>query len=163
MYDSAHGCMTERDLYSVLGIAKTASGDEIKEAYRKLAFELHPDRNSSPNAGERFREISNAYSVLSDPGKRALYDALPPEKYDDPWEEAFRYPQEREAATRGSRSYEALRSAHRQEVINTTVTLIFFLILLNAIPSWVFGSWLIIFNALFLLCIAISIYQWFAV
>jgi|GEM_PF-4677654 len=155
--------MTERDYHSLLGVAKTASGDEIKEAYRKLAFELHPDKNSSPDAEERFKEISNAYSVLSDPGKRALYDGLDPERYDDPWEEAFRYPQEREAATRGSKSYEALRSAHREEVIKTTVTLIFFLILLNAIPSWVFGSWLIIFNAFFLLSIAICIYEWFAV
>ena len=160
MYDSAHGCMTERDYYSVLGIGKTASVDDIKDAYRKLAFELHPDRNSSPEAEERFKEISNAYSVLSDPGKRALYDALNPERYEDPWE-VFRHPQERKAATRQSRSYDALRSAHREEVIKTTVTLIFFLILLNAIPFWVFGSWLIIFNILFLLCIAISIYQWF--
>jgi len=152
--------MTEEDYYSVLGVAKTASGDEIKEAYRKLAFELHPDRISSPDAEERFKEISNAYSVLSDSGKRALYDALDPERYDDPWE-VFRYPQEREAATRESRNYEAYRSAHRQEVIKTTGTLLFFLILLNAIPSWVLGSWLIIFDALFLLAIAISIYQWF--
>lgn len=88
---------------------------------------------------------------------------MDPGTYDDPWEEVFRYPQQHEAPARESRNYEAYRSAHREEVIKTTVTLIFFLILLNAIPSWVFGSWLVIFNILFLLCIAISIYQWFNV
>ncbi len=154
--------MTESDFYSVLGVAKTASRGEIKKAYKKLALDHHPDRNRSPDAEERFKEISNAYSVLSDPGKRALYDALDHEKYDDPWE-VFRYQQEREAATRESWNYEAYRSAHREEVIKTTGTLIFFLILLNNIPSWVLGPWFIIFNAFILLSLAISIYQWFDV
>jgi len=94
--------MTERDFYDVLGVAKSASDHDIKEAYRKLAFEHHPDRNRSPEAEERFKEISEAHSVLSDPEKRALYDALGPEKYDDP-REVFRYQQEREAALRGTR------------------------------------------------------------
>ncbi len=154
--------MTERDFYDVLGVAKSASDHDIKEAYRKLAFEHHPDRNRSPEAEERFKEISEAHSVLSDPEKRALYDALGPEKYDDP-REVFRYQQEREAALRERRDYEAWKSAHREEVSETTVVLLFFLILLNLIPSWVLGLWFIIFDAFLLLSLAISIYQWFDV
>jgi len=154
--------MTERDFYDVLGVAKSASDHDIKEAYRKLAFEHHPDRNRSPEAEERFKEISEAHSVLSDPEKKALYDALGPEKYDDP-REVFRYQQEREAALRERRDYEAWKSAHREEVSETTVVLLFFLILLNLIPSWVLGLWFIIFDAFLLLSLAISIYQWFDV
>ena len=104
--------MTERDFYDVLGVAKSASGHDIKEAYRRLAFEHHPDRNRSPEAEQRFKGVSEAYSALSDPEKRALYDALGPEKYDDP-REVFRYQQEREAAMRETRDYEAWKSARR--------------------------------------------------
>ena len=154
--------MTERDFYDVLGVAKSASDHDIKEAYRKLAFEHHPDRNRSPEAEERFKEISEAHSVLSDPEKRALYDALGPEKYDNP-REVFRYQEEREAALRDTRDYEAWKSAHREEVSETTGVLLFFLILLNLIPSWVLGPWFITFDAFLLLSLAISIYQWFDV
>ena len=154
--------MAERDFYNVLGVMKSASGHDVKEAYRRLAFELHPDRNRSPEAEQRFKEVSEAYSVLSDPEKRALYDALGPEKYDDP-REVFRYQQEREAAMRETRDYEAWKSAHREEVAKTTATLLFFLVLLNLIPSWVLGPWFIVFNAFLLLSLAISIYQWFDV
>ena len=154
--------MTERDFYDVLGVEKTASDHDIKEAYRKLAFEHHPDRNRSPEAERRFKAISEAYSVLSDPEKRALYDALGPEKYDNP-REVFRYQQEREAAIRETRNYEAWKSAHREEVAKTTAPLLFFLVLLNLIPSWVLGPWHVIFNAFLLLSLAISIYQWFDV
>ncbi len=67
--------MTEkRDYYDVLGVSKSASLDEIKRAYRKLALEWHPDRNKSPEANERFKEINEAYEVLSDPKKRETYD-----------------------------------------------------------------------------------------
>ncbi len=62
------------DFYSVLGISKTASKDEIKSAYRKLALQWHPDRNNSKEAEEKFKEISEAYAVLSDESKRAEYD-----------------------------------------------------------------------------------------
>lgn len=63
-----------RDHYEVLGVARTATADEIKRAHRKLAKEFHPDQNKSPGAAERFREAQEAYEVLSDPKKRSLYD-----------------------------------------------------------------------------------------
>jgi molecular chaperone DnaJ len=63
------------DFYSVLGVAKTASDDEIKKAYRKLAMQYHPDRNNGASeAEEKFKEITEAYDVLRDPNKRAAYD-----------------------------------------------------------------------------------------
>ena len=65
---------TKRDYYEVLGVQKNASQDEIKSQYRKLALKFHPDRNKSPEAPEHFKEISEAYAVLSDPEKRKIYD-----------------------------------------------------------------------------------------
>ena len=62
------------DYYVLLGCARTASETEIKKAYRKLAMEYHPDRNSAPEAEGRFKEITEAYEVLRDPQKRAAYD-----------------------------------------------------------------------------------------
>lgn len=64
----------KRDYYEVLGVSKTSSSDEIKKQYRKLALKFHPDRNQSSDAGEHFKEISEAYGVLSDPEKRKVYD-----------------------------------------------------------------------------------------
>jgi len=66
----------KRDYYEVLGVQRNASKDQIKDAYRKLALEFHPDRNKSPGAEERFKEISEAYAVLSDDQKRQQYDTL---------------------------------------------------------------------------------------
>lgn len=64
----------KRDYYEVLGVSKTDSADTIKSQYRKLALKFHPDRNKSPEAAEHFKEISEAYAVLSDPKKKQLYD-----------------------------------------------------------------------------------------
>lgn len=64
----------KRDYYEVLGIPRTATKDEIKSAYRKLALQYHPDRNKSPDAEEKFKEISESYAVLYDDEKRKKYD-----------------------------------------------------------------------------------------
>lgn len=66
--------VTKRDYYDILGVSKTASDTEVKSAYRKLARDYHPDINKSPDAAEKFKEVSEAYQVLSDPGKRKTYD-----------------------------------------------------------------------------------------
>src|SRR3989337_4598464 len=63
-----------KDYYDVLGVSKTSSADEIKKAYRKLALQFHPDRNKSKEAEEKFKEINQAYEVLSDPQKKQMYD-----------------------------------------------------------------------------------------
>jgi molecular chaperone DnaJ len=60
----------QKNYYEILGIPKDASKDVIKDAYRKLALQYHPDRNKSPGAEEKFKEISEAYAVLSDDEKR---------------------------------------------------------------------------------------------
>ncbi len=64
----------QRDLYEVLGVAKNASEQDLKKAFRKLAMEYHPDRNNAEDAPEKFKEINRAYEVLSDAQKRAAYD-----------------------------------------------------------------------------------------
>ena len=63
-----------QDLYDLLGVDRNADGDAIKKAYRKLARQLHPDVNPDPESQERFKHVSAAYEVLSDPQKRAAYD-----------------------------------------------------------------------------------------
>ncbi len=66
--------MSERDYYEILGISRNASEDEIKSAFRKLARQYHPDVSKAPDAEEKFKEINEAYGVLSDADKRARYD-----------------------------------------------------------------------------------------
>ncbi len=66
----------KKDYYEVLGVKRDASKDDIKDAYRKLALQFHPDRNKEPGAEEKFKEISEAYAVLSDDQKRQQYDTL---------------------------------------------------------------------------------------
>ncbi|MFD6994341.1 DnaJ C-terminal domain-containing protein [Streptomyces sp. NPDC059943] len=78
-----------RDFYEVLGVSRTASQDDIQQAYRKLARKYHPDVNKDPAAEERFKDLNEAYSVLSDPKTRARYDRFGedfrniPEDFDD--------------------------------------------------------------------------------
>lgn len=63
-----------KDYYKVLGCSKDVSEDELKKSYRKMALKYHPDKNKSPGAEEKFKEIAEAYDVLSDPKKREIYD-----------------------------------------------------------------------------------------
>ncbi len=77
--------MDYKDYYAVLGIARSASQDEIQKAYRKLARKYHPDVNSSPEAEDKFKEVGEAYEVLKDAEKRAKYD-----QYGSAWKAAQR-------------------------------------------------------------------------
>lgn len=65
---------TQRDFYDILGVSKQATAAEIKSAYRKLALKWHPDRNKAQEATEKFKEINEAYEILSDSSKKAKYD-----------------------------------------------------------------------------------------
>jgi len=64
----------KRDYYDLLGVARNATADDLKKAFRRLAMEYHPDRNSEPGAEAKFKEVNEAYEVLSDPEKRSMYD-----------------------------------------------------------------------------------------
>src|ERR1700758_2239401 len=67
--------MAKRDYYTVLGVNRDASDEDIKKAYRRLAMKFHPDRNPGDKAAEeKFKEAKEAYEVLSDPSKRSIYD-----------------------------------------------------------------------------------------
>src|SRR6185295_12563630 len=68
--------MKFKDYYQIMGVPRTASQDEIKRAYRKLARKYHPDVSKEGDAEARFKEIGEAYEVLKDPEKRAAYDQL---------------------------------------------------------------------------------------
>ena len=67
--------MSQRDYYEVLGVSRSASGTELKKAFKKLAMKYHPDRNpDDPSANEKFKEAAEAYEVLSDSEKKSAYD-----------------------------------------------------------------------------------------
>ncbi len=68
--------MANRDYYDVLGVAKNDSEEDIRKAFRKKAMEYHPDRNKNPDAEAKFKEINEAYQVLSDSTKRAQYNRI---------------------------------------------------------------------------------------
>jgi molecular chaperone DnaJ len=80
---------TKRDYYEVLGVPRNASEDEIKRAFRRLAQQWHPDVNKSPDAAERFKEINEAYQVLSDPQRRQQYDLYGPAGLEGQMEPGF--------------------------------------------------------------------------
>jgi molecular chaperone DnaJ len=81
-----------KDYYDVLGVGKNANGDEIKNAYRNLALKFHPDINKDKKAEETFKEINEAYAVLSDPDKRSQYDSFGPDVFNQRYtqEDIFR-------------------------------------------------------------------------
>jgi curved DNA-binding protein len=90
--------MRYKDYYAVMGVARDATQDEIKRAYRKLARKYHPDVSKEPNAEDRFKEVGEAYEVLKDPEKRAAYDRLGTERqagqeFRPPpdWDEGFQF------------------------------------------------------------------------
>jgi curved DNA-binding protein len=96
------------DFYSILGVSRDASSDEIQSAYRKLARQYHPDVNKDPGAEERFKQISEAYDVLSDPQTRKRYDAfgedfrrVPPDMDPETYARARRGPSAQSRAGRG--------------------------------------------------------------
>ncbi len=63
-----------KDYYKILGLSRSATDDDVKKAYRKMALRFHPDKNKSAGAEEKFKEIAEAYEVLSDKKKREIYD-----------------------------------------------------------------------------------------
>ncbi|MGB1749850.1 MAG: DnaJ domain-containing protein, partial [Dehalococcoidia bacterium] len=65
---------SKRDYYEVLGVSRDATAEDLKKAFRKQALKYHPDRNKEEDASDRFKEVNEAYQVLSDPERKAQYD-----------------------------------------------------------------------------------------
>ena len=150
----------DRDFYDVLGVNKAATKEEIRDAFKKLASQYHPDRNKDEDAARRFKEVSEAYFVLSDPVQRHLYDVLGPDKYDDPREVLF-YRLNQEAANREEeREWEAKKSAVDDSTAGSVAFIVFFLLILDfVIPSWVLGPWFYIINIFLILGVLVGIYD----
>ncbi|MEO0972641.1 MAG: DnaJ domain-containing protein, partial [Pseudomonadota bacterium] len=88
--------MQYKDYYAIMGVARDASQEAIKQAYRKLARKYHPDRSEAADAEQRFKEVGEAYEVLKDPEKRRAYDTLgsnyrPGQEFHPPpnWDQMF--------------------------------------------------------------------------
>ncbi|CAF1269181.1 unnamed protein product [Rotaria sordida] len=91
-YRERRSSRTNQDYYTILEVSRTATDEQIKRAYRRLALQLHPDKNSDPESTARFQSVNKAYKVLSDPKLRSTYDFLGAQAADliDQYEE---YPQ----------------------------------------------------------------------
>src|SRR5512139_642612 len=104
--------MQFKDYYKIMGVARDATQDDIKRAYRRLARKYHPDVSKEKDAEARFKEVGEAYEVLRDPEKRAAYDALgtrkPGEEFRPPPDWQFDYGAETEAAGAHSDFFEQL-------------------------------------------------------
>ena len=149
-----------RNFYEVLGVPRTASREQIRNAFKEIAVQCHPDRNKDEEAHRKLAEASAAYAVLSDYEKRRLYDTLGPDKYDDPREVLFFRLNQEATRREEEREWDAQKSAVDSSTAGSVAFIIFFLLILDlAIPSWVLGPWFYIINGFLILGVAIGIHD----